>query len=368
MSLIRRFELEDIEIVARLYQRTFGGSARNASAALVDCLKGFYLDGPVVDPDITSLVHVGDNGAISGFLGVNVVPMAFSGRTLKAAFCGALMVENHDKQPLAGARLLKAFLSGRQDLSLSETANKTSLEMSKALRGRAFAGYSLEWMRAFTPAAFACDMVFRHSRLRNGLLPVARGLDGLVRRTGIGRRLALEQTGAGKVPLATRVADPNEFADIVEPLTAHYRMRPCWAPADLRHVLAQAFAKPRYGEAVARIVAKGDGPPIGAFLYHLQPGGVGRVFQVLALPGKETAVIDSMFADAVTRGAAGLRGRTQPALLDGLLGKGAIFANASSTVVFSNDDDILESFRSGKAFVNGIAGENWGRHIGGDFG
>ncbi len=368
MSLIRPVERGDIDSVARLYQRTFGGSARDASAALSDCLKGFYLDGPTVDMSIPSLVHVADNGAISGFLGVNVVPMAFAGRTLKTAFCGALMVENHDKQPLAGARLLKAFLSGSQDLSLSETANKTSLEMSKALRGRAFAGYSLEWMRAFAPAAFACDMVLRHSSLRSGLLPVARGLDGLIGRTGIGRRLALEQAGAGKAPLATRAADAEEFADAVEPLTAHYRMRPCWASADLRHVVAQAFDKPRYGEAVAKIVAKGNGPSIGAFLYHLRPGGVGRVFHVLALPGMESAVIDSMFADAIKRGAAGLRGRTQPALLDGLLGKGAMFANASSTVVFSNDEDILECFSSGKAFVNGFAGENWGRHIGGDFG
>ena len=95
------------------------------------------------------------------FVGVNVVPMVFSGTRMKAAFCGALMVDEPKRDPLAGARLLKAFLSGSQDLSISETANKTSLEMAKALKGVAFAGYSLEWMRAFTPASFMARFIAR---------------------------------------------------------------------------------------------------------------------------------------------------------------------------------------------------------------
>jgi hypothetical protein len=367
MSLIRPFEFADIDRVAVLYQKTFASSGAKASSGLAQCLKEFYLEGPSADPDIPSLVHVRDDGAISGFVGVNLVPMVFSGRRMRVAFCGALMVEDPKRDPLAGARLLKTFLSGRQDLSISETANKTSLEMSKALKGIAFPGYSLEWMRAFTPVSFACDMVFRHSPLRKFALPLARGADRLVRRSSLGRSLAAEEFSTGKAALALRSVDANGFAEAVELLTTHYQMRPCWSSKDLGHVLSQAFDKPGYGEAVAMIASRGGGPAVGAFLYHLRSGGVGRVFQVLALPGMESTVIDCMFADAARRGAAGLRGRTQPAILNGLLGKKAMFANASSTVVFSRDEDILDCFRSGRAFVNGIAGENWGRHIGGNF-
>lgn len=367
MSLIRRFEVGDIDHVAALYGRTFASSGAKAPSRLAQCLKNFYLEGPGADPDIPSLVNVRDDGAISGFVGVNLVPMVFSGRGMRVAFCGALMVEDPKRDPLAGARLLKTFLSGRQDLSISETANKTSLEMSKALKGVAFPGYSLEWMRAFAPASFACDMVFRHSPLRKFALPVASGADRLVRRSALARALAVEQSGTGKAALALRSVDANGFAEAVELLTAHYQMRPRWSPEDLGHVLSQAFDKPAYGEAVAMIATRVVGTAVGAFLYHFRPGGVGRVLQVLALPGEESTVIDCMFADAARRGAAGLRGRTQPAILNGLLGKKAIFANASSTVVFSRDPDILECFRSGGAFVNGIAGESWGRHIGGNF-
>lgn len=368
MSAIRPFEAGDIDRVAALYQTTFAKPGAKASSKLAQCLKEFYLEGPGADPDIPSLVHVGDHGAISGFVGVNVVPMTFSGRQMKAAFCGALMVEDPKRDPLAGARLLKAFLSGSQDLSISETANKTSLEMSKALKGVAFPGYSLEWMRAFTPAAFTCDMVLRHSPLRQVALPVARGIDRLVRWSGLGRGLGVEEAGVGKSALALRAADASGLAEAVECLTTHYPLRPSWSPDDLGHVLTRAFDKPRYGDAVAMIASKGEGPVVGAFLYHLQPGGVGRVFQLLARPGMESTVIDCMFADAARRGAAGLRGRTQPAILNGLMGKKAMFANASSTVVFSRDEDILDCFASGRAFVNGIAGESWGRHLGGDFG
>jgi hypothetical protein len=301
-------------------------------------------------------------------VGVNLVPMVFSGRRLKAAFCGALMVEDPKRDPLAGARLLKAFLSGSQDLSVSETANKTSLEMSRALKGVAFPGYSLEWMRAFTPASFACDMVFRHSSLRRIALTAAQGVDRLAGWSGLGRGLAIAESGSGRSPLTLTAVDASGFAEAVDRLTAHYRIRPFWNLNDLARVLSQAFDKPRYGEAVAMIASRDGGTAAGAFLYHLQPGGVGRVFQILSLPGMESVVIDCLFTDAARRGAAGLRGRTQPAILNGLLGKKAMFANASSTVVFTRDEDILDCFRSGEAFVNGIAGESWGRHIGGDFG
>ncbi|MGV3548715.1 hypothetical protein [Rhizobium sp.] len=368
MTQIRPLEAGDILRVAALYQSTFAGGDKRASPQLADCLRAFYLDGPGADGDIPSLVHLDRQGEISGFVGVNTVPMLFGDRPMRVAFAGALMVGEPRRDPLAGARLLKAFLSGPQDLSLSETANKTSLDMSKALRGAAFPAYSLEWMRAFTPTAFACDMVLRRSRLRTAVLPIARGIDGLVRHTGFGKSLAIHPSAAGKANLLTRPVDAVTFADAVESLTAHYALRSGWTKQQLHHVVTEAMDKPAYGQPVALVASRGDGAPVGAFLYHLRPGGVGRVFQFLALPGRESDVVDTLFADAAGRGASGLRGRTQPALLNGLLGKKAMFANASSTVVFSRDEAILDSFRTGRAFVNGIAGESWGRHIGGDFG
>lgn len=368
MTEVRPLRPEDMADVAALFQQIFLNRRTGPSSELTACLADFYLNGPAADPDIPSWVHIDDNGAISGFIGVNVVPMAYSGKILRAAFCGAFMARDHEKNPLAGARLIKAFLSGRQDISITETANKTSLELSKALRGTAFAAYSLEWMRVFRPAAFACDIALRNSSLRPWALPAARGLDHLLRWSRIAGRPERHAQAAGTAPLMATAVDADAFASVVENLTAHYSLRPCWTPADLRHVVAHAFDKPKYGKAIGCLVTTGNAVPVGAFLYHMQAGSVGRVFQIMAKPGLESKVIDVMLADAARRGAAGLRGRIQPALLDGMLGKGILFATASSTIVFSRDNELLECFRSGRAFVNGIAGESWGRHIGGDFG
>lgn len=367
MSRIRPLEAPDIDRVAALYLETFFRRGKSPSRDLIACLEEFYLSGPTVDPQIPSLVHINETGAISGFVGVNVVPMKFSGSPLRAAFGGTLMVRDREQDPMAGARLLKAFLSGPQDLSLSETANTTSLEMAKALRGVTFASYSLEWMRIFRPAAFACDMALRKSSLRKWALPAARGLDGLHRWSGYaGGRVARDAAQTAKAELVKHV-DAEAFASSVEILTSHYQLRPDWPGPQLQHVVREAFEKPLHGQPVAALVTAPNGSPIGAFLYHLREGGVGRVLQMLALPGREAKVIDCLLADADRRGAAGLRGRTHPAFLDALLGRKMVFANVTNTVAFCRDEAIIDCFRRGQALANGLAGESWGRHIGGNF-
>jgi hypothetical protein len=363
MSRVRPLEAADIDQVAVLYLETFFRRRKSPSPELIACLDEFYLSGPTVDLEVPSLVHVNDRGAISGFVGVNVVPMTFSGARLRAAFGGTLMVRDREQDPMAGARLLKAFLAGPQDLSLSETANTTSLEMAKALRGVAFPSYSLEWMRILRPAAFACDMALRKSPLRTWALPVARGLDRLPGWRG----RAANGTGQTAKALPVNHVDAEAFAGSVEMLTSHYRLRPDWSGPQLRHVVRQAFEKPLHGEPVAALVTAPDGSPVGAFLYHLREGGVGRVLQMLALPGREAKVIDSLLADADRRGAAGLRGRTHPAFMEAMLGRKMMFANVTNTVAFCRDEAIIDCFRRGQALANGLAGESWGRHIGGDF-
>ncbi|WP_454855964.1 hypothetical protein [Rhizobium binxianense] len=360
MSSVRPLEAADIDHVAALYLETFFRRGKSPSRDLITCLEEFYLSGPTVDPEIPSLVHVNGKGVISGFVGVNVVPMKFSDTRLRAAFGGTLMVRDREQDPMAGARLLKAFLSGPQDLSLSETANTTSLEMAKALRGVAFASYSLEWMRIFRPAAFACDMALRKSSLRGWVLPAARGLDRLR------GRIAKDAAQTAKAEAVKRV-DAEAFAASVEILISHYRLRPDWPELQLRHVVREAFEKPLYGQPVAALVTAPNGSPIGAFLYHLREGGVGRVLQILALPGREAKVIDCLLADADRRGAAGLRGRTHPAFLEAMLGRKMVFANVTNTVAFCRDEAIIDCFRRGQALANGLAGESWGRHIGGNF-
>lgn len=85
------------------------------------------------------------------------------------------------------------------------------------------------------------------------------------------------------------------------------------------------------------------------------------------MPGQAGPVIDCLIGHAAERGAAGLFGRTQPALLDGLMGRRMAFLHLASTVVHARDEGLLKACLGSEGFFNGLAGESWSRLIGGRF-
>lgn len=369
MSQVRPLQAADIPAVAGLFQRTFRNGRRPPPPALETYLRRLYLEGPVCDPDIASLVHVASEGDISGFVGVNVLPMSHGPRKLRAAICGSLMAEQRTNDPMAGARLLRTFLAGPQEISFSETANALSTQMWTRLRGVALPQYSLDWLRVIRPSAFMLDMASRRIGAARRFDPLARGLDRYLR--GRMQENELRWTGVPAIwtskGLKVTEIDQAGFAALVEPLTRQFALRPDWSEEQLAHIIAEASRKPDYGEVVFASVSSATGALIGAFLYHAHPGRVARVLQVLAMPGQAGAVIDCLIGDAAERGAAGLRGRTQPALLAAMLGRRVAFTQPASTVVHSRDEELVNAFLSSQGFFNGLAGEHWNRLAGEPF-
>lgn len=371
MSAIRPLRHDDIDAVAALFQTVFRRPSHAAPASLAAYLRRLYLEMPGCDAEITPLVHVGADGDITGFIGVNALPMVFGERRLRAAICGSLMVRDREADPMAGARLLRAFLAGPQDISLSETASEISARMWTGLRGMALPQYSLDWVRVIRPAGFMVEMAAGRIAPARLLSPLARGFDHvLLRRVEAGglRWSVVPKQWPVQGGLSVTEINDGEFAGLVGPLTQQFALRPDWAPGQLQAMLADARLKPEHGEPVfARVEARG-GRPVGAFAYHMQPGRVARVLQVMARPGQAGTVIDCLIGDAARRGAAGLRGRTQPALLEAMLGRRIAFTHVASTVVHSRDAELLRACRDGEAFFNGLSGEHWSRLLGGTFG
>ncbi len=370
MAEIRLLEPEDIESVARLFQTIFRTPALAPPPALNAYLRWLYLEMPGCDREIRPLVHVDDAGAITGFVGVNVLPMRYGDRTLRAAVCGSLMVKDRETDPMAGARLLKAFLAGPQDISFSETASEVSTRMWVGLRGVVLPSYSLDWLRIVRPASFLADLAGERLKPLRLAAPLARSFDRFFR-----GRMAPGSLRWSGVPgvwpvqggLSVLPVDRTQFAGLVEPLTRHHALRPDWAEGQLEAVLADAENKPAHGEPVFCQVTAPSGAPVGAFLYHLKPNGIARVLEILARPGQAGAVIDCLTGDAASRGAVALRGRTRPALLEAMLGRRIAFTHLASTVVHSRDAALVKACRDGEVFFNGISGEHWSRLIGGSF-
>ncbi|MET4691831.1 hypothetical protein [Sinorhizobium fredii] len=370
MSDIRPLVDADIPAIAGLFQKIFRNGDGAPPPALVDYLRRLYLEAPGYDPEVAPLVHVNDSGRISGFVGVNALPMRYNGRHLRAAICGSLMVEGRESDPMAGARLLKAFLAGPQDLSFSETASEVSTHMWTRLRGIVLPQYSLDWVRVLRPARFALDLVSHRIGPARVLRPLADAFDK--RHRGKMRRGDLRWSAVPKeasLPAALQIADidAGSFAELFAPLTRQFAVQPAWADGQFEHILQDAIDKPEFGEPVLAAVKTRAGAPVGAFFYHMKRGGTARVLQLLAMPGQAGPVLDCLIDHAAARGAAALRGRTQPALLEAMMGRRIGFVHAASTVVHSRDEELADAFRHAQGFVNGLAGEHWSRLIGGSF-
>ena len=370
MSTIRPFAVEDVTAVAALFQETFLDPRVAAPAGLAAYMRSLYLDRREGWGDIPSLVHVDGNGEITGFMGVDTLAMRHGDRVLRAAISGSLMVRDHAGDPMAGARLLKALLDGPQDISLSETASEVAMRMWTSLRGVALAQYSLDWLRVLRPGSFAVEAAARKFKPSRLLAPLGRGFDrlaGLTMKEKAEHWIGLREARPAPGGLAVREIDAAAFAALVEPLTRQFSLRPQWEPGQLDAIIAEAREKPSRGDLVLCAVETRAGAPVGAFAYHVRRGHIARVLQILARPGQAGPVLDCLVGDAFRRGAAALRGRTQPALLEAMQGRRIAFVNVGSTVVHSRDPALVAACRAGELFFNGLAGEQWNRMIGGSF-
>jgi hypothetical protein len=355
----------DVPAVAALYMRVLRRRAGAPSPGLTRFFRSFYCDGPFREPDIPSLVHVDADGRVTGFVGVNATPMLWKGRRLRAAFSGSLMVDNPRTAPLAGAALLKAFLAGAQDLSFSETANPVSQGMWERLRGHVLASSSLDWLRILRPAGFALASAAGRVPALRAALPLARAVDRLAGRRTPKSSVARFVSDANPAGLTADPVGEDEFTALLERFTEPYALRPDWSGGYGAHVLAEALSKPGFGAPVMAAVRARGGATLGAFLYHVKPGGLGRAVQVLAAPERTGAVLQCLFADALDRGAVAVRGRADARIVQAAPGRSLVFASVSSTVAHARDAELLAALQAGQGLVNGLAGETWCRLFGG---
>ncbi|MCB1488536.1 MAG: hypothetical protein KDJ88_13915 [Bauldia sp.] len=317
---------------------------------------------PWQDPRLPSLVFAGPDGAVSGFIAVRPLRLLFNGEPVLAAVGGTLMVDKSVNNPVMGARLLRSYLNGPQDVSLSETANEISRTMWDKLGGLTEPAYSMEWLRVFKPAAMAVGILSAKARAAAILAPLARLFDW----------------GAGRIRRNPLPVDPSfdkgeevdeaTFADAVLTLCPVYALRPDWDRESLSWFVAQASEKERFGPQVRRIVRDRRGRTVGAYLYCVRSGGIAFVLDIFAAPKAAEDVVDDLIADAWRRGAVAVRGRVQPELADLLLRRKAIFVHSSSMVVHTRRADLLAAIHSGDALITGLAGETWSAVVGGMFG
>jgi hypothetical protein len=368
MSFIRPLESDDLQSVAAMFQRQLRAPGWRMGAGLADYLRLLFLAGPFADAALPSLVYQRADGSIGGFVGITSQPMALGERRLQVAVCGALMVDGHDADPMAGARLLKAALAGPQDLTLSETAGDTTLAMWRQLRGEVLSRHSLDWVRVIRPAGFAVETAGRRFGAARAAAPLARFFDRRFRQ-GRGARqhlrwaaLPLDLRLPGGVEIVT--PDWERFARMVRDHTEAFPLRRDWSDAALAQLIEDVQHKSDYGPVRVGLVQSRSGAALGGFIYHGRPGATARVLDVLARPERAGVVLDCLLHDAAEQGAIAVRGRTSPASFDALLERRCLMFRHSASVVAGRDRDLVDRVMRGEAAFNGVVGERWSRLIG----
>jgi hypothetical protein len=359
---VRACTPDEMPAVAGLFQRTFRHARRASSAPLTAYLRKLYFGHPWHDPALASKVFVAD-GAVRGFIGILPLQLAFRGRTLRAAVASSLMVENPQENPLAGARLFRAYLSGPQDVSLSDSANAVSRGMWERLGGKSAPSESMEWVRPFRACAMALALAADFVpplRFARPLASLGDGIAGLLHRD-------LMRVHPADGAVHDSEASDDDLIRLISELAADYEVRPAWDPATLRWILAHAADKNRHGPMVRRIVHGKDGRALGCYIYYGRRGGVAWVLQLLARPDTIGPVLDNLLANALERGCVGVRGRSQARLLDALQRRHCLFFHRSATVVHSHDAELVAAIRAGEALVTGLAGDAWTRLVGDTF-
>jgi hypothetical protein len=358
---VRACTPDDMPAVAGLFQRTFRNARRAAPASLTSYLRELYFEHPWRDPALASKVFVAD-GAVRGFIGILPLRLAFRGRPLRAAVAGSLMVDKPQENPLAGARLFRAYFAGPQDVSLSDSANAVSRGMWERLGGKTAPSESMEWVRPFRPFATALALgadVVPPLRFARPLASLGDGIAGLLNRD------------LTRVPPADTAPDAEasdeQLVRLIPELASTYEVRPAWDATTLRWMLAHAADKNRHGPMVRRIVRGKDGAPLGCYIYYGRRGGVAWVLQLLARSDASGPVLDNLLASAFARGCVGVRGRNQARLLDALQRRHCMFFHRSATVVHSHDAELVAAVRGGEALVTGLAGDAWTRLVGDTF-
>ncbi|MEJ1160196.1 hypothetical protein [Prosthecomicrobium sp. N25] len=355
MGEIRACTAEDIPAVAALFQKTFVDARRPVPAGLADCIRGLLFGHPDFDPEIASRVLVED-GRVVGFAGVVPLRMWFRGRRLRAAVPTSLSVEDPQRRPLAGAKLVRAFLQGPQDLSISEPTNVQAQKLWVALGGETVTAESMEWLKVLKPAGLAVALAADALPAARFARPAARLVDRFAGRF-VG---AVPARPAG---LAVEATDDGGFATAVADAMETYALRPDWPSDSFAWQLSHAAGNRSRGPLRRLVMRDGKGRVAGAALYQGAPGGVGWVLQLLARPEAARAVLAALMADAAAAGCVAVKGRTQARLLDGLLDAGALLFRRHTSMVHARDPEIAAAVRAGEAITSGFAGEAWMRHV-----
>ena len=355
MTRVRSLCHDDLPQVVALYRTHLAVPNLAGEDELRAAFEQVFLGEPLSDPSIPSLVFEGSDGKILGFIGSLVHRMRFEQRTVRLACSSSLVVEPKARQFGAGGLLLRKYLAGPQDLTMTDTAGNATENMWKRLGGSKYHLGSITWLHLVRPLQAAAGLKLWHLGKQQRLplvRPLCRPLDSAYSRSG-----GTDKTG-GAENLTEEELTPQLLID-------HQRLGPqqfdLWREYDAESLglLFDRIDRSRSnGRFVKKLVRDDRGQLLGWYIASLLPSDIYRVLGLAATPGKEELLFRHVLRSAKDLGAAAVAGRVEPWLLD-VFPKRMMMFSRVGFLYHSRNEALGEAVGSGKALLTGLESDIW---------
>ncbi|MFN0085073.1 MAG: GNAT family N-acetyltransferase [Blastocatellia bacterium] len=373
MKSIRPLKGDDIPQISALHRRVFGVNGEPARGPISpeelrdynEYFEGIFLRNPWCDETLPSLVSEDATGKITGFLGVLPRRMTHRGRPIRVAISSQFIVDPDTQTLSASMGLMKTFLSGPQDLSMTDEANDTSRKLWEAFGGVTAPLYSIHWTRLLRPSRYAVSMIgalsgagsLASSLLTTSTRPFCNFADA------IAARKLPKHFGLPRPEVEAEELTPEHLLTCLSEFSSTRALWPEYDASSLRWLLETVGRKTQSGELRKFALRRAGGALIGWYIYLLKSGGESNLLQVMAGKGAIGDVIDHLFHDAWRHGSLSVTGRLEPPFIP-------VFSDKRCTLrcgtpwflINSRDADLTDSIQRGDALISKLEGE-WCLHF-----
>jgi hypothetical protein len=355
MSRIRSLQPDDLPQVVALYRAYFAEPNVGDADELHTAFEQIFLGQPLSDPSIPSLVFEGSDGEILGFIGSLVHRMRFEEAPIRLACSSSLVVAPRARQLGAGGLLLRKYLAGPQDLTITDTAGSATEHMWKRLGGSMYHLGSVTWLHLLHPLRAAVGVKL-WQRGRHRWLPLARPLcrppDAVYSRF-------TNTDGTSDVEKHTEEPlSPQLLIDHLHLRPQQFHLWPDFDAESLGMLFDQIDRSRSNGRLVKNFVRDARGKPVGWYIASLLPSGIYRIMGLAAAPGNEDLLFRHVLHKAKDLNASAVAGRLEPWMLEVFPRRTMMFLRVRF-LVHSRSAALCDAVRSSKALLTGLESDIW---------
>lgn len=370
---IRPFSREDIPRVAELHQKVFGVNGVQSTEPVTkermssydEFFRGVFLENPWQQDGITSLVAADETSGIKGFLGVFPRRMKLRDRIITVAISSQFIVDPENRNPGIGMGLMKTFLAGPQDLSLTDEANDISRKLWEKFGGETALLHSFHWTRALRPSKHVISQF-------TGVLGLGKPLTTIVlASTGFACGL-IDSYLAKRFPHRFGHSLPNVIGEEMTPeqlfecFQNFSPPRALWPDYDadsLRWLLSTIRGKQKPENLRVTAVRSAGRALSGWYVYQVMPDGTCQLLQMMARKASINDVFDHALHQAWSQGANALSGRLDPQFIQALADRRCSFQCGTPWLLLhSRDSELIRSIQEGDSLLSKLEGE-WCLHF-----